>query len=66
MNGICKRTELSCVALRLVSNQVFIYNFPNEGWGDVVELGQNGWSELGMVNGWVKDNQTNLPTNLDK
>ena len=49
MNGIYKRTELSCVALRLVSNQVSIYNFPKEGLGDVVELGKNGWSELGMV-----------------
>jgi len=33
MNGICKHTELSCVALHLVSNQVSIYNFPKEGKG---------------------------------
>ena len=49
MNVICKHTELSCLALRQVSNQVSIYNFPKEGWGDVVELGKNEWSELRMV-----------------
>ena len=48
-----------------MSNQVSIYNFPKEGWGDVVELGKNEWSKLGMVNEWIKDNQTNLPANLD-
>jgi len=49
MNGIYKRTELSGVALCLVSNHVSIYNFPKEGWGDVVELDKNGWLELRMV-----------------
>ena len=42
MNGICKRTELSCVALHLECNQVSIYNFPKKGQEDVVELGKNG------------------------
>ena len=31
MNETYKRTELSCVALRLESNQVSIYNFPMDG-----------------------------------